>query len=84
MGRKARKGNGRIVVDERIMVGKPIISGTRITVEAIIKRLAEGFTTKELLEEYPKLKEEDVKAALDYVAKLVANEEIIPRIKIYA
>ncbi len=84
MRHKAKKGNGRIVVDERIMVGKPIINGTRITVESIIKRLAEGFTTKELLEEYPRLKEEDVKAALDYVAKLVANEEIIPRIKIYA
>jgi uncharacterized protein (DUF433 family) len=84
MGRKIKKGNGRIVVDERIMVGKPIISGTRITVEAVIKRLAEGFTTEELLEEYPRLREGDVKAALDYVAKLVANEEIIPKIKIYA
>ena len=55
----------RIVVNPKVMVGKPVIKGTRIPVDAIIKRLAEGMSIKEILEEYPNLKEEDVKAALE-------------------
>ncbi|MDE2217307.1 MAG: DUF433 domain-containing protein [Planctomycetota bacterium] len=78
------KGRERIVIDERIMVGKPIIRGTRITVEAVIKRLADGVTTKELLEEYPSLKKMDIMAALKYAAGLIADEEIIPKERIYA
>ena len=74
----------RIVIDERIMVGKPIIKGTRITVEAIIRRMAEGFTIRELLKEYPKLKEKDIMAALEYAANVVSEEEIIPRVRAYA
>ena len=82
MKRRTKVGAGRIIVDEHIMLGKPIIKGTRITVEAIIKRLAEGLTIKELVEEYPKLKEGDIKAALNYAAKLLSNEEIIPKVRI--
>ena len=78
------KGRERIVIDERIMVGKPIIKGTRITVEAVIKRLADGVTTKELLEEYPSLVRGDIMAALKYAAGLIADEEIIPKERIYA
>ncbi len=84
MRRRTRAGAKRVVIDERIMLGKPIIKGTRVTVEAIIRRLAEGFTLKEVVEEYPKLNEEDVKAALNYAAKLISNEEIIPKVRIYA
>ena len=67
----------RIVVNPKVMVGKPVIKGTRIPVDAIIKRLAEGMSIKEILEEYP-LKEEDIKAALEYAAKVVSGEEVIP------
>jgi uncharacterized protein (DUF433 family) len=48
------------------MVGKPVIKGTRIPVDAIIRRLAEGMSIKEIMEEYPNLREEDIKAALEY------------------
>ncbi len=81
---KARKGLNRIVMDEKVMTGKPIIKGTRVTVEAIIGRFAEGLTATEILNEYPKLTEKDIRAALAYAAKLVANEEIIPKAEIYA
>ncbi len=68
----------RIVVDPKVMVGKPVIKGTRIPVDAIIRRLAEGLSVKEILEEYPNLKEEDIKAALEYAAKILSGEEVIP------
>ena len=71
----------RIVVDPKIMVGKPVIKGTRIPVDAIIKRLAEGMSIKEILEEYPNLTEEDIRAALEYAAKVVSGEEIVPLVK---
>ena len=67
----------RIIRDPKIMNGKPIIRGTRITVEAILKRLAEGLSVKEILEDYPYLKEEDIKAAILYAAKLLEEEAII-------
>lgn len=68
----------RIVVNPKIMVGKPIIRGTRIPVDAILKRLADGMSVGEILEEYPNLTGEDIRAALRYVAEVVAGEEIIP------
>jgi len=54
----------RIVVDPEIMVGKPIIKGTRIPVELIIKLAGEGMSNEEILMEYPYLTEEDIKASL--------------------
>ncbi len=68
----------RIVVDPRIMVGKPVIKGTRIPVNIIIKQIAQGITIKELLEDYPQLKKEDIKAALMYGAEIIEGETIIP------
>ena len=68
----------RIVVNPKVMVGKPIIKGTRISVDAIIRRLAGGMSLKEILEEYPNLKKEDVKAALEYAARVLAGEEVVP------
>jgi uncharacterized protein (DUF433 family) len=67
------KGGGRIVMDERVMVGKPVIKGTRITVEAVIRKLSEGVTTLDLLEEYPSLDANDVMAALKYAAGNVSG-----------
>ena len=57
------------------MLGKPIIKGTRITVELLIRKLAGGFSVKDLLMSYPNLKEEQIFAALEYVADVIANEE---------
>lgn len=65
------KTKSRIIIDPKIMVGKPIIRGTRIPVDAIIKRLAEGMTIKEILEDYPNLTKYDVKAALQYTVDVI-------------
>ena len=71
----------RIIVDPKVMVGKPVIKGTRIPVDAIIRRLAEGMSIEEILEEYPNLTIEDIKSALKYAAKVVSGEDVIPLVK---
>jgi len=71
----------RIIVDPRIMVGKPVIRGTRIPVDAIIHRIAQGETIEEILENYPKITRQDVKAALEYAERLVRGEDVMPQIK---
>lgn len=70
----------RIVVDPKIMVGKPIIKGTRITVEAVVRRVAQGMAFDEILKDYPYITKEDIKAALLYANSLVAGEDIFPAI----
>ena len=65
----------RIVVDETIHFGKPVIQGTRVPVETIVGKLAGGMTQDEVIEEFGVTKE-DVLAALAYAAKTVAGERI--------
>ncbi len=67
----------RITVDPDIMLGKPIIKGTRITVELILRKLSEGMSFEELLEAYPHLNKEDILAALSYSADVISQEELI-------
>jgi len=64
----------RIIIDPNILAGKPVIKGTRIPVYLIIELIANGMKTKELLKEYPELKEKDIKAALLYASKLLQKE----------
>ena len=66
----------RITVNPDVMVGKPTIRGLRITVEQILKALAAGITTQELLEDYPELEPEDSQAVLLYAAELVSEEQV--------
>ena len=66
----------RIVVDPKIMLGKPVIKGTRLPVEIVIEKVAYGATPDDLRKDYPFLKEDDIRAALLYAAKRIANEEI--------
>jgi len=56
----------RISVNPKVMVGKPVIRGTRVPVELIVKMLAQGIAEEEILREYPRLELEDIKAALAY------------------
>jgi uncharacterized protein (DUF433 family) len=65
----------RIEPNPKIMLGKPVIRGTRITVELMVRKMAEGCDEKPLLAAYPKLTREDVQAALRYAADTVAHEE---------
>lgn len=68
----------RITIDPEVMVGKPVIKGTRITVQLIIQLLANGATETEILNDYPDLKKEDIKAALLYASECLVREEFIP------
>ncbi len=68
----------RIVVDPAILVGKPTIRGTRLSVELILSRLAANPDLSELFEAYPHLTADDVRACLEYAAALVAGEDVYP------
>jgi uncharacterized protein (DUF433 family) len=67
----------RIIIDPEVLSGKPVIKGTRIPVYLVIELLANGMAEKEILEQYPTLKKEDIKAALLYASKCIENEETI-------
>ena len=68
----------RIVMNPKIMTGKPVIRGTRIPVELLVRLLAQGITESEILEQYPRLQPEDIRSALMYAAHVLADEEILP------
>ena len=70
--------NGRVITDPKIMLGKPVIKGTRITVELILRKLGEGATEQDILDAYPHLKNEDIKAAMVYAAETIAHEDDFP------
>lgn len=67
----------RIEINPKIMLGKPVIRGTRVTVELILRKLGEGATETDLLDSYPHLTPEDVRAAICYAADIVAHEEVV-------
>lgn len=66
----------RIVVDPQILVGKPVIKGTRISVEQILRSIAGGMSHAEILDAYPRLTEDDILAAVEYAADTIANEVV--------
>ena len=68
----------KIESNPSIMSGKPVIKGTRITVELIVRKLGEGATVDDLLDGYPNLKRDDIQAALIYAAESLAHEEYLP------
>jgi uncharacterized protein (DUF433 family) len=67
----------RIEINPNIMLGKPVIRGTRVPVELIVRKLAEGATEADLLDAYPRLTQEDIRAALAYAADSLAHETIM-------
>jgi uncharacterized protein (DUF433 family) len=78
MATKQQTDQDRIIVDPRILVGKPVIKGTRIPVELVLKRLSQDLDMKTIFEAYPRLTEADVKACLAYAEALVEGEAIYP------
>lgn len=68
----------RIVLDPKVMLGKPVIRGTRIPVELIVRMAGQGIGEDEVLREYPRLVAEDIRAALLYAAQVVAREDVFP------
>ncbi|PIV22097.1 MAG: antitoxin [Deltaproteobacteria bacterium CG03_land_8_20_14_0_80_45_14] len=67
----------RIEINPKVMMGKPVIRGTRLTVELILRKLSEGADEEDLMEAYPKLTREDIQAAIRYAADTLAHEETI-------
>jgi len=67
----------RIVYDPKILAGKPVIKGTRISVDLVLELLASGMTIGQIVKEYPHLKKDDVLAAIEYAKKSLKNEEIV-------
>jgi uncharacterized protein (DUF433 family) len=68
----------RIIVDARILVGKPVVRGTRIPVSLILNRLSADLDVAALLESYPSLTREDVRACLAYAGAVIAAEDVFP------
>ncbi len=71
----------RIVVDPDVLVGKPVIKGTRIAVEFVIDLLGQGWTDEQVLQEYDHLTKDDIQACLAYSAEVLKSERVyvIPR-----
>jgi uncharacterized protein (DUF433 family) len=67
----------RVEMNPGVMLGKPVIRGTRIPVELLLRKLAEGATMEDLLDAYPRLTAEDIRAALAYAADSVAQEAML-------
>jgi uncharacterized protein (DUF433 family) len=67
----------RIEINPDVMLGKPVIRGTRTPVELILRKLSEGATEAELLDGYPRLTAEDIRAALAYAVDSISHEETL-------
>jgi len=67
-----------IEINPKRMTGKPVIKGTRITVELILEKLSAGESIQDLLEAHPRLRKEDISAALAFAAKMLKSEMIYP------
>ena len=75
---KQKIKNQRIIIDPKILAGKPIIAGTRISVEIVLTALAKNPDVNELFAAHPRLTTDDVKAALNYAKELVSEESVYP------
>jgi len=69
----------RVEIRPDVMLGKPVIRGTRVTVELVLRKLAEGMTQTELLDAYPRLTAADIQAAIQFAADTLAHEEVVFR-----
>lgn len=70
--------NNKIEINPKVMLGKPIIKGTRIPVYLIVKLVAQGSAFEQIIEDYPQLTKKDIFAALEYAGHILNNEEIYP------
>jgi len=68
----------RIIIDPDILVGKPVVKGTRLAVEFIIDLLAQGWSETDILRNYPGLTREDIQACLSYASAVLRTEKVYP------
>lgn len=75
--------SSKISINPKVMMGKPVIKGTRVTVEILLKKLAQNLSPDEILQDYPQLSKDDIKAAVDFAAESLGTESlhIIPEHK---
>lgn len=67
----------RIEMNPRVMLGKPVLRGTRIPVELVLRKLSEGASEADLLDAYPPLTRDDIHAAIRFAADTIAHEEVV-------
>jgi uncharacterized protein (DUF433 family) len=72
------KWQDHITIDPDILVGKPVVKGTRLSVEFIVDLLAQGWSESEILRNYPGLKSEDIRACLLYASEIMRSEKVYP------
>lgn len=70
--------NERIILDPNVLTGKPVIKGTRLSVEFVIGLMAQGWPEAEILRNYPGLVHEDIQACLHYAATMLQQERVYP------
>jgi len=68
----------RIVFDDAVLAGKPVVKGTRLAVDFVIELLAEGWSHEEILRNYPRLQREDILAALRWASEMLRSEKVYP------
>ena len=71
-------GNPRVVLDPAVLAGKPVIRGTRLSVEFVIGLMAEGWSEPEILANYPGLTRDDIFACLSYARDVLSSERVFP------
>jgi uncharacterized protein (DUF433 family) len=69
---------GRIVMDPKVLTGKPVVRGTRLAVEFIVDLLAQGWSEAQIVNSYPGLSHEDILACLSYASELLKSERVFP------
>jgi uncharacterized protein (DUF433 family) len=69
---------GRIVIDPKMLTGKPTIKGTRLAVEFVVDLLAQGWSEAQIVDNYPGLSHEDVLACLSYASERLKSERVFP------
>ncbi len=68
----------RIVLDPKVLLGKPVVKGTRLSVELLVDHLAQGWSEADILRNYPKLTVEDIRACLAYASERLSAERVYP------
>ena len=68
----------RIALDPKVLVGKAVVKGTRISIEFVIDLLAAGWTQEQILDSYPNLAAEDIRACLAYASELLHSDKVFP------
>lgn len=68
----------RVTIDPRVLTGKPVIKGTRLAVEFVVNLLAQGWTEAQILENYPGVTRDDIRACLQYASEVLKAERVFP------